>query len=162
MELSNLNRRDNLKPNSKQQKLYQQFENLIQELQTRTLPNNVKNIINNEIEQLNQLSDNDRQFSKKLAKAKSKVIATLDKELKIVLTNHYRNTWMVLGMSLGMVFFGLPMGTVFSYSLENMAFLGMGLPLGLSIGLSLGLAFGSIQDKKAAAEGRQLSVEFSI
>jgi len=47
------------------------------------------------------------------------------------------------------------MGVVFGIMVDNMAYLGIGLPLGLAIGA----AVGSNMDKKAKEEGRQLDVE---
>jgi hypothetical protein len=46
---------------------------------------------------------------------------------------------------------------VFGIGLDNMAFLGLGLPIGLAIGAVLGLRM----DKKAFEEGRQLDVKIN-
>ena len=65
--------------------------------------------------------------------------------------NHYRNTWLALGMAA----FGIPLGVAFGMSLRNLAFLG----IGLSIGLAIGIAVGTGMDKKAFEEGRQMDLE---
>lgn len=57
-------------------------------------------------------------------------------------------------MTLGMTIFGLPFGLMFAMSLDNMAFLGIGLPMGMPIGMAIGAA----KDKKAKDEGKVLEV----
>ena len=54
-----------------------------------------------------------------------------------------------------MAAFGLPIGAGFGASLQNMAFLGIGLPIGMAIGMAIGTGM----DKKAFEEGRQLDLE---
>ena len=54
--------------------------------------------------------------------------------------------------------FGIPIGAAFGLSLNNMAFLGIGLPIGMSIGL----AMGARMDNKAKEEGRQLDIELKV
>jgi drug/metabolite transporter (DMT)-like permease len=68
-----------------------------------------------------------------------------------VTKNHYRNTWLALGMGV----FGIPLGVTFGVSLGNMGLLGIGLPIGIVVGL----AVGSVLDKKAFEAGRQLDLE---
>ena len=79
------------------------------------------------------------------------MIQVLEKEQKLVPKNYYRKIWLILGMSA----FGLPLGVVFGFALDNMAFLGIGLPIGMVIGM----AFGAQMDKKAEKEGRQINME---
>ena len=78
----------------------------------------------------------------------------LAQKLKIVPINYFRKTWFVLGMTV----FGLPIGAALGFSLSNMAYLGIGLPVGMSIGL----AMGANMDKKAKEEGRQLDIELKM
>lgn len=85
-----------------------------------------------------------------IAKITNRLITHLERNHKLVLPDHYRNQWMALGMAA----FGVPLGVAFGLALDNMAFLGIGLPIGLSIGLALG----SSMDQKAQQEGRQLRV----
>ncbi|NVJ48436.1 MAG: hypothetical protein HWE07_14975 [Cytophagia bacterium] len=72
------------------------------------------------------------------------------KKLNLVPPKYYQNQW----IGIGMVVFGIPFGFMFSTSLDNFAFIGIGLP----IGLSMGIAIGTEKDKKAKAEGRQLNI----
>ena len=51
--------------------------------------------------------------------------------------------------------FGIPLGVAFGASLDNMAFLGIGIPIGMAIGMAVGAGM----DKKAFEEGRQLNLE---
>lgn len=81
----------------------------------------------------------------------SKILKLLEKELKLVPKSHYRNQWMVLGMSA----FGLPIGVAFGISIGNLGLLGLGLPIGMAIGIAVGTGM----DEKARKEGRQLSCE---
>ncbi len=86
-----------------------------------------------------------------IKKKQTRIIKLLEKEVKLVPKNYYRNLWLVLGM----VTFGIPIGVAFGTSLGNMAFIGIGLPIGLAIGI----AVGSGLDKKAFEEERTLDVE---
>ncbi|MBN2614547.1 MAG: hypothetical protein JXR71_02530 [Bacteroidales bacterium] len=115
------------------------------------MPDPIVAQINREIEELNALSDTDKQLGKSIRNKQSALIRLLEKELKIVPRNHYRNTWLALGMAV----FGIPLGVALGASLGNMAFLGIGLPLGMVIGMSVGAGM----DKKAGQEGRQLDIE---
>ena len=86
-----------------------------------------------------------------LKQKRFKIIKLLEKELKIVPKNYYRNLWFIVGMSV----FGLPLGVAFGISIGNLGLLGIGLPIGMVIGI----AVGSGMDKKAHKEGRQLNIE---
>lgn len=85
-----------------------------------------------------------------LSRLTTSLLGHLEKRHKLVVPGHYRNQWMALGMAV----FGIPLGAALGLSLDNMAFLGIGLPIGLSIGLGVG----SSMDQKAQQEGRQLPV----
>ncbi|GAB3007566.1 hypothetical protein [uncultured Cyclobacterium sp.] len=149
MKINQLKSRPEINDNAKLLKVYTQFESLITVLEGLSLPDNIVDSINQSIEQLNMTS-NDR-LLKETKKEQTKIIKLIEKQLKIVPINHYRNTWMALGM----VVFGLPLGLAFSTSLDNMAFIGIGLPIGMAIGLAVGTGM----DKKAQEEGRQLNLE---
>ncbi|MFY8110592.1 MAG: hypothetical protein ACOVKP_01170 [Flavobacterium sp.] len=86
-----------------------------------------------------------------MTQKQTKIIKLLEKELKIVPKNYYRNLWSALGMSV----FGLPMGAALGLSIGNIGLLGIGLPIGMLIGMLVG----SQMDKKAFQEGRQLAIE---
>lgn len=132
------------------QKIRNQYillEKLLLELEQKQLPEEVVQEINQEIAQVNcsPLS------VKTISSARARTLRLLEKKLEMVPKHHYRNMWLALGIAS----FGIPLGTVFSISLDNYAFIGVGLP----IGLALGIAVGSSLDKKAQESGKQLEFE---
>ncbi|SDQ14083.1 hypothetical protein [Flagellimonas zhangzhouensis] len=141
--------RTDLAPKTKE--LYDQFEQLTLEIKKKRLPEEVVFDINKHINELNAETDSDKLLRKLIRKKQSGILELLEKKLKIVTINHFRNKWMALGM----LVFGIPIGTALGSSLGNMAFLGIGIPIGLSVGL----AVGNGMDKKAFEEGRQLDIE---
>ncbi len=151
MEINELKKRPTIDENTKLSKAFNQFEKLLLELRKKTLSNEITNFINEGIDKINSSSDSDKSLTKQIKKTQSSILKKLEKELKLVPKNYYRNLWMGLGMAA----FGLPIGVALSTSLGNMAFLGIGLPVGLALGLSVGTEM----DKKAFKEGRQIDME---
>ncbi len=152
MKLKELNSRVGIGCDEKLTNIFVQFETLIQELGKKDLPEEIINSINYQIEQINALDDSCKQLKKQIKKRQVVIIHLIEKKLKIVPQNYYRNMWLAIGIAV----FGVPIGTLFGLSLDNMAFLGIGMPIGISIGIAIGYAM----DKKAYDEGRQL--EFSM
>lgn len=130
---------------------YIQLESYLSELRKRELTENVTELINREIEEVNTTSLRGVELRRLIKKIQDKLVKLVEKEMKLVPINYYRSMWMALGMSA----FGIPMGIVFGMSLDNMAFLAIGIPIGLAIGTGVGTGL----DNKAAEEGRQLNVE---
>jgi len=124
---------------------------LINELRERDLTEEVTKAINKEIQIINSISGNTKKLSRQVSRSKLLIFQTLDRKMKIVPKNAYRNRWLAIGM----VVFGMPLGTVYGISMGNMAFIGVGIP----IGMVFGMAIGARMDKKAAKEGRQLKFE---
>jgi len=151
MEILDLNKRPEMVQDKKLMKVYIQFDQLLSVLKKKDLPVDIITAINNDIEQLNAISDTEKTLRKKVSKAQRNLIHLLEKELKLVVKNHYRNLWLALGMSA----FGVPLGVAFGAVLDNMGLLGIGLPIGMAIGM----AIGTTMDKKAFEEGRQLDLE---
>ena len=133
---------------------YNQFERLILEIRKKKLPEEIAFVINRHITQLNSVEDMGKTLRNEIQKEQSKIVGLLAQKLKIVPINYFRKTWFVLGMTV----FGIPIGAAFGLSLNNMAFLGIGLPIGMSIGL----AIGARMDNKAKEEGRQLNIELKM
>ncbi|WP_299684243.1 hypothetical protein [uncultured Dokdonia sp.] len=127
------------------------FQNLLGELGERKLPEDVIMSINEHIMYLNGITTKG-ELSKELRKRQSKILALLLKKLKLVPKGYYRNMWMAVGMSA----FGVSFGVAFGVALDNMAFLGIGIPIGMGIGIAIGTAM----DAKAEKEGKQL--EFAV
>jgi len=150
MKLHELNQRsDNV--DFKLNETHAQFKKLLIELETRELPDAVVISINNDIDEINSMTNIGNEWRKQLKQRLQRIIKLLEKELKLVPRNYYRNMWMAKGMAV----FGIPLGAAFGTTLGNMAYLGIGLPIGLAIGLG----FGNGMDKKALKEGRQLDIE---
>ena len=150
MELTELKPRPEIQENAKLYTKYTQFIALIDELRQKELTPEVVDTINEDIRTINQCNGTDKELLKLLRKKQSCILNELAKKLKIVTKGYYRNMWMVLGMSI----FGIPFGLMFSMALNNFAFIGIGLPMGMPIGMAVGASM----DKKAAEEGRQLQV----
>lgn len=131
--------------------LYCQFTKLLIELGKRELPDEIVISINNDIDEINSVANNGKALRKQISKGQRRIIKLLEKDLKLVPINYYRNVWTALGMAV----FGIPVGVAFGTSLGNMAYLALGLPIGLAIGYGVGDAM----DKKALKEGRQLDIE---
>lgn len=151
MEIKHLRHREEWVHNSKLNNIQIQFTELLKELHSKNLPVRTVVTINKYIEELNSSLLSGNGFKRLLVKKQTQITKLLEKEHKLVPKNHYRNIWMVLGMSA----IGLPIGVAFGASIGNIGLLAIGLPIGMVIGL----AMGSVMDKKALKEGRQLNVE---
>jgi hypothetical protein len=131
-------------------KRYEQLNHLIDEINKKHIPESLEKQFSESIQSLNAHSGTAKLLSINMRRAQIKITRTLEKELKMVPKNHYRNIWMAIGMSA----FGVSMGVGFGIALDNMAYIGIGIPIGMVIGM----AIGSGMDKKAAEEGRQLNI----
>ena len=152
MNIINLKSRAVISENSKVLRHHHQFEKLISEIKKKELSAELIELINEAIEELNLTQEEN--LKKQLIKKQAKIITQLEKKLKVVPKNHYRNSWLAIGMSA----FGIPLGIAFGTSLGNMAFLGIGLPIGMAIGLAIGTGM----DQKAFEEGRQLDITLNF
>ena len=135
----------------KDREQYALLETLLFELEQRQLPEVVLEDINREIEKINSCLPSEKNRNTILYKSRSSIIHLLEKKLELVPKNHYRNRWLALGIAA----FGIPLGTIFSMSLDNYAFIGLGLPFGVALGISIGTSL----DKKALENGKQLEFE---
>jgi hypothetical protein len=151
MTLKELKNRPELNQNQKLYEAYIQFDKLLKALITKELSNATAEIINDDIDKVNSVQESDKALRKVLKYAQSNIINLIEKQHKLVTKNHYRKTWLALGMAV----FGIPLGVAFGVSLGNMALLGIGLPIGMVIGMAVGTAM----DKKAFEEGRQIDLE---
>ena len=151
MTIKELNIRQNSFTDNNLIKIYSQFGELLNELRKKELPENIKKLTNDCVDQINSSTLTGTQLTKFIKQKQTSILKQVEKELKVVPKNYYRN----LGLVLGMTAFGLPIGVAFGLSLGNIGLLGLGLPIGMVIGL----AIGSSLDKKAFTEGRQLNIE---
>lgn len=151
MPILQLNDTASFRSDAKTSQLGDQYRQLLDELNNRPLADNICSSINSTTEELNNTILSGRPLQKLLKQQQTAVLKLLEKELKLVPKNHYRNQWMILGMSA----FGVPLGVAFGLSIGNIGLLGIGLPIGMAIGMAVGAGL----DKKAGDEGRQLQVE---
>ncbi|HHT35002.1 MAG TPA: hypothetical protein GX018_08260 [Bacteroidales bacterium] len=154
MGINELRKRKGIGENKQLIDAYIQFEKLLTQLRKRKLPDEVVQSINTNIDLIDPDPGTEEDLRKQLRKTQSDILRLIEKELKLVPKNHYRNVWLALGIAA----FGVPLGVVFGASLGNMGYLAIGIPFGLSIGLAIGTGL----DKKAADEGRQLDVEINF
>lgn len=151
MDIIELKNKQAINKNAKLSKVYSQFMALLKELRKKELPDQIVHSINKDIEELNSISDMGNELRKTINKKQAKIIKLLEKELKIVPKNYYRNIWLAVGMTA----FGIPIGLIFGMTIGNYGFLAIGLPIGMAIGIAVGTGM----DKKASETGRQLDVE---
>lgn len=150
MGIDKLNKRSSIEENKRLNTKYVQFEKLISELEKRELPNEIINSINEHIKKINSISHAERELKKQLRKSQTEILKLIEKELKLVTKNQYRNIGLAIGISMGTTF-----GVVFGATSDNMGFIGMGMPIGMAIGI----AIGTVMDKKAKDSGNQLDLE---
>lgn len=148
MEIKSLAKRTVIEKDEKLNLIFAQFQKLLSELRKQKLTNEIIEKLNVFIEELN--STHETEFKKQLKLKQTKIVKLLEKELKIVPKNYYRNIWLAVGMAA----FGVPIGVSFGLSMGNLGLLGLGLPIGMAIGIAIGTGM----DKKAFEEGRQLDV----
>jgi hypothetical protein len=151
MEIKELKKTPSIDQNKKLISAYAQFDKLLTELKKKELPEEIVKYINTGIDQINSFSKPEKELRKHIRKTQSGILKLIEKELKLVTKNHYRKTWLAVGMAA----FGIPLGVAFGTSIGNMGLLGIGLPIGMVIGM----AIGSGMDKKAVESGRQLDLE---
>lgn len=151
MEIIKLYLQPELLTDTKTKALYDQLQQLVNELGKKKISAQTIEKINRETALINSTTLRDKDLYNMLKQKQNDLIKLLEKEHKIVPKNYYRNLWMAVGMGA----FGLPIGVAFGLLMHNIALLSIGLPIGLGVGVLVG----SSLDKKAEAEGRQLDVE---
>lgn len=134
----------------KSKKEYDHLGQLLTEISIKTQSPILDSIIEQELEMLNSLPEDmpEKNLLKHIKTAKTRLLRKIEKELKIVPKNYYRNLWLAVGMAL----FGIPLAVSFATMVGNIALIAIGPPIGMAIGL----AIGSHLDNKAKEEGRQL------
>ena len=136
---------------AKQENRVKQFNELLLELEERSLSFEMEQLIHDELK-LIPTKETRRKFLSQLYKSQRRILYQLEKQTKLVPKRYYMQYYMVLGM----VILGAPIGSIFIALFENgAAFMGVGF----GIGLALGIAFGTQKDQRAASEGPQLNWE---
>ena len=152
MTIKDLLKDPDIEQHKKLNNKFTDFEKLINALKKREIPSEIADSINKDIDEINTFSGSHKELLSHLRKTQCNILKLLEKELKLVTKNHYRNMWMAIGMAA----FGIPFGVAFGASLGNMAYIGIGIPIGMAIGIGVGTAM----DKKATDKGHQLDLEF--
>ena len=150
MEIQELHKRSDLDQNAKLKRKFHQFDTLINELKKKDIPAELVIDINDQIEKVNAISSSDKILKSQIRKSQLQVLKKVEKGLKLVVKNHYRNMWLGVGMALGVA-----VGSALGTGTGNMSLFALGLPLGMAIGI----AYGTSLDKKAKEEGKQLDLE---
>ena len=150
MEINSLHERPDLENKEKLKKRFLQFDMLMNELRKREVPDQLIQFINMEIQSINEIKDSDGALKRQLRKSQIQILKKIEKELNLVVKNHFRNRWLGIGMALG-----IAIGSALGTGTGNQGLIGLGLPLGMAMGLS----YGTNLDKKAKIEGKQLDLE---
>lgn len=132
--------------------LYSQFDTLLSELRKKEVPDSIIQTINNEVGEINtsnSLTTND--LRKVIKKKQTTILKLIEKDLKLVPKSYYRTLWLALGMTA----FGIPLGVLAGILLGKSGLFAIGLPIGVAIGVTVG----TLMDKTAAKENRQLNLE---
>lgn len=153
MEIKQLNRIPNLDQYKKLSRVYTQSNILLAMLREKNLPEEIVEDINIAVDQINDTTGSEKEILKQVRSAQSSILKLLEKKLKLVPINYYRNLWMALGMAA----IGIPIGVAFGASFGNMGLLALGIPIGMVIGLIIGVKL----DRKAFEEGKQLDIEIT-
>ncbi len=151
MILKEIEKKENIDENIKLAAKIVRFNKLFSELRKNEITDDIGSKLNEYIDEINSFSGTNRMLLRKLRNMQPKILGLLEKELKLVPKNYYRDKWLAIGLSV----FGVSLGVAFGAAMGNMAFLGIGIPIGMVLGIGIGTSL----DKKAFAEGRQLDVE---
>jgi hypothetical protein len=128
---------------------YAQLGKIVDNLRGKALPIHVTLQINDELACINYFTGSRKDLHSHLRKSKAKILKLLEKNLRLVPKNHYRNAWSFMGIS----FFGIP-SVMTGLILGEAELIAAGIPLGICVGMVIGL----LMDRKAVQNGYQLNV----
>lgn len=151
MTFSQLKSKSAYKTNEVLNQKFVEFKKLIIAMKKKEIPAELIEEINAEIALINTFEGSEAALLKQYKNSLAGIISRLESKLSLVPKGYYRNKWMAIGIAV----FGVSLGTVFGVVFNNMAFIGVGIPLGIGIGL----AIGRIKDKKSFNNGKQLDIE---
>ncbi|MFY0672320.1 MAG: hypothetical protein JXQ87_02890 [Bacteroidia bacterium] len=138
----------------KNSKLVERLHEFKNELNERQLSEESVKTLNEIIDELNKDYETEKAYAKQVKKKTYSMAQTVLSNDKLVVKNHHRNQKMIFGMTI----FGMPLGMIFGFALDNLAFLGIGLPIGMAIGMAIGADL----DNKAKKEGRVLNFSYEM
>lgn len=137
----------------KNQRNIDTLQRLIAALEKKELSENFVEFVNTKVDEVNSFEGKDFDRRKLIRKNNNSIIQKAKSELGLFPKNHFMGLW----MSLGMAAFGLPIGLLFSWAFDSMAYIGLGLPIGLSFGMAIGMGI----DKTKEKEGKQFDFKLS-
>ena len=108
----------------------------------------VKEQVQKAVQVFNQQNHTLGSATKALSSLQNKILRLLKEESGLILPDYYQSQW----MSFGTFLFGIPLGLVLAFGLDNWSLVLIGFP----IGLLLGFFIGRQKDKKAAAQSAQI------
>ena len=73
----------------------------------KELPNEIINSVISDIEEVNSFTKSEKVLRNLIRITQSRIIKLIEKELKLVTKNHYRNIWLAIGMPI----FGIAIST---------------------------------------------------
>ncbi|WP_114750938.1 hypothetical protein [Pleomorphovibrio marinus] len=150
MNINTLKERDVASWDSKLVRIYNQFRELLSELNKRELSPNVVESINRDVDEINSTTLTGKDLRDFVKEKETKILNQVEKELQLIPKNYYRNLWLGFGIPIG-----LSIGMTLGFSLGNISLYAIGIPIGMAIGMLVG----SQMDKNALVEGRQLDFE---
>lgn len=151
MKLKSVNHRPIFDSNCNLATAFQKVQTLIESLNRHHLPQEVAEKINEEILAVDNIHGTEKEMVSRLNQIEKRIISLVSTRLGLVPEKHYKNIWLPLGM----IVFGLPLGTLLFLLTGNAAFIGIGLPLGMAIGIFLGMAL----DKRADNQNKVLKAD---
>ena len=151
MKVVSLKRRESAFDFPKADELYMQFNDFVEELNSRSIPENTISAINREIEEINNSTKTGVSMKSLIVKKLTAILKLLEKEHKLVPKNYYQSN-NLLKYS---VLFGAPIGIIIGLISKDMAL----ISVGMIIAMAISFVRGRIMDKKALKEGRQFSGE---
>lgn len=132
-------------------KVLDQLISLFETMESKRIP---KAKFSELISWLEDLLAKDTIYVRQLTALKTDVSDVLRKEFGLTTRLYYRTKWLFNGT----MFIGIPLGFIAGmlYGFESV--FNLISPLGIVLGLILGIAIGAAKDKKAAQQGKQLSI----
>jgi hypothetical protein len=152
MRIKNLQRRKGTEKNKKLNKAYNKMQSLIEALDKKEIPSPELVSINERIDLINSFNGSEKDLIKILKKTYIFILTYIEKNLKLVLTHHFRALWL---------FYGTLAGVVLTSIFTNFDFLSINGLAGiiLPIAVAAGIVTGIILDNNVKKEGRQLEIE---
>ena len=109
MTIKDLLKDPSIEQHKKLNNKFNDFEKLINALKKRDIPSEIVDSINGDIDEINAFSGSHKELLRHLRKTQFNLLKLIEKELKLVTKNHYRNMWMAVGMAA----FGIPFWSSF-------------------------------------------------